>query len=619
MRAFNESQSHTDQAQEYKKEQNTALIKELDTRLSEYAKSLSSDQKEHIKSNITSHIDAKTAEMERGYLAMRSKRGEKITIQDMDDIMPYLRLAMLRDLHTYIADRSSEGANALKAEITALEGQIAKTKKGVAKLKLELEGQKSATDEAFNDLWTSDEYTRLLETHTALGKNEWSLEAWKSINEIVSGTDNPDEIKQKTEKLKEDSQVENKLGLLIGVKSVIWEIEQKVSTIDQSNAGNYATTINAFITEFNAWFWADSPYTLFYKPILEWFKAQLESIKNGQANDIQNFININKTSYDNDLSADISYHSSQKELYGTIISYSGTIGSLRTKVADNIATLEADKSMVESGAKLAKEEFKKKVEAIKPLIESQTTAAKKLGQAEWRVSTLSAQKKIKNKKATEQDTSSEQSSTAGTSLEAEKKSTDASQKIRINARNLIVRSGPEKKAKPLLTDDKKKAIMLQPGDSVTPLLDASGNVETQEDGPREYTHVKLDDGTEGWISLSDKIGSKWKQEYGDISMGTESRGAEYQLKGDNIRLRSGAKTTADILDVLDTKKVKSIQALKYSNNNAGDIVEGDGKLWRLVEVTYKNDKKEKGYIAVDLLQEKTSDDAAAAQQALDRL
>lgn len=74
MRGFNESQSHTDQAQEYKKEQSGLIVAELDTRLSEYAKSLSKDQKEHIKSNITSHMNAKVAEMEQAYLAMRSKR-----------------------------------------------------------------------------------------------------------------------------------------------------------------------------------------------------------------------------------------------------------------------------------------------------------------------------------------------------------------------------------------------------------------------------------------------------------------------------------------------------------------------------------------------------------------
>lgn len=198
-------------------------------------------------------------------------------------------------------------------------------------------------------------------------------------------------------------------------------------------------------------------------------------------------------------------------------------------------------------------------------------------------------------------------------MDRAKEGLNSSQKIRINARNLIVRSGPEKKAKPILDPaDKNKAIMLQPGDSVTPIL-IDGNVETKEDGPREYTHVRLDDGTEGWIALSDKIGSNWKQEYGDISMGESSAGKEYDLKGDNIRLRSGAKKTADILDVLDAKKVKSIQSIKYTNNNAGDVVEGDGKLWRLVEVTYKDDKKQKGYIAVNFLQEKTS----SAQDAAD--
>lgn len=45
--------------------------------------------------------------------------------------MPYLRLTMLRDLHTYIADRSSEGAVALAEEITTLEGEIATARKRI--------------------------------------------------------------------------------------------------------------------------------------------------------------------------------------------------------------------------------------------------------------------------------------------------------------------------------------------------------------------------------------------------------------------------------------------------------------------------------------------------------
>ena len=82
------------------------------------------------------------------------------------------------------------------------------------------------------------------------------------------------------------------------------------------------------------------------------------------------------------------------------------------------------------------------------------------------------------------------------SIDQVKTTLDAKQKIRINASNLILRSEPKKSAKPLLTEDKKKAIMLQPGDLVTPILDNDGNISTIQDGPRDYTHVRLSNGTE---------------------------------------------------------------------------------------------------------------------------
>lgn len=182
---------------------------------------------------------------------------------------------------------------------------------------------------------------------------------------------------------------------------------------------------------------------------------------------------------------------------------------------------------------------------------------------------------------------------------------DASQKIRINARNLIVRSGPSKASEYLRTPDNKKAIMLQPGDIVTPLLDANGNIETAVDGPRDYTHVTLADGTEGWIALSDKLGGKFKQEYGDINLEDNKldTSKSYILNGEDVRLRTGFSTRADTIDILDSKKVDHIHLI--ANPSEGDNApEGSGLAWKMVEVTYRDGTTKTGYIAEKYLLEK---------------
>jgi len=119
------------------------------------------------------------------------------------------------------------------------------------------------------------------------------------------------------------------------------------------------------------------------------------------------------------------------------------------------------------------------------------------------------------------------------SIDTVKKTLDASQRIRINASNLILRSEPRKASNPLLTADKKKAIMLQPGEIVTPELDGNGDIRTISDGPRKYIKVTLSDrNTQGWIALSDKLRGGYKQEYGDINLeaGVVDSTVSYKLK-----------------------------------------------------------------------------------------
>lgn len=107
-RTVSPSEIHSENALDYKQKMRDGIMKDLDTNISIYSRTVPKDARERIKDTVAKNIDAKIAEFEQAYLKMRTQRGEKITIQDMDDIMPYVQLAMLKELHIQIADTNSE-------------------------------------------------------------------------------------------------------------------------------------------------------------------------------------------------------------------------------------------------------------------------------------------------------------------------------------------------------------------------------------------------------------------------------------------------------------------------------------------------------------------------------
>lgn len=207
------------------------------------------------------------------------------------------------------------------------------------------------------------------------------------------------------------------------------------------------------------------------------------------------------------------------------------IGKFKTAVDANIMIAENERGDWEEQLLAAEDDFAKKVEKIEPLITAEREAARRLGITQGEKKNLSKMVSEKSAEKNNASMNTDNAENARIDTVEDKLNLDTDQRIRINARNLIVRSGPSKASKYLLTADKKKAIMLQPEDTVTPVLQ-NGNIVTKLDGPREYTQVTLRDGTVGWISLSDKIGSKSKQEYGDINLKPDEidTSKSYELK-----------------------------------------------------------------------------------------
>ncbi|MEI6711711.1 MAG: hypothetical protein WCK88_06055 [bacterium] len=156
-----ESLSHSPDALEYKNNKRAELLHDLDSAIMVYGNTLPATAKENIKKAVERTIDPKITQLEQTYRDMRTKRGEKITIQDMDDIMPYVHLAMLKELQIQLGDRNDENSKRLADTIHGLEQEIQATSQKINILRSELEGASNKSIGALRSLTKSDEYKKL--------------------------------------------------------------------------------------------------------------------------------------------------------------------------------------------------------------------------------------------------------------------------------------------------------------------------------------------------------------------------------------------------------------------------------------------------------------------------
>lgn len=593
-RGIDPGEIHTDNALDYKQRKIDEIKKNLKDSLDSYG--IPKDTKTNVINEVSKNIDKNIAELEQAYLVMRTKRGEKITIQDMDDIMPYVRLSMLRDVFKHVVDRTSEGAQKLAEEIVALDNQIGAAKTKIKELKWQLKWKSEATSEALKWLTTTAEYKNLEAANQRLWENTGTIETWKAVKDL--STQMLDTSKLKTEFNKEKKNV-------AAIKKAIESVYSKLSNMQNPLDGE---EVQAFLGDI--WF------------MIQETKGLNTSVAKNLVVELGEFEKVlQKTaaSYTLDMSQYTSlllmwqsmksHIAAQEKALNTadkaLNSVGKDIGKFKTAVDANIMIAENERGDWEEQLLAAEDDFAKKVEKIEPLITAEREAARRLGITQGEKKNLSKMVSEKSAEKNNASMNTDNAENARIDTVEDKLNLDTDQRIRINARNLIVRSGPSKASKYLLTADKKKAIMLQPEDTVTPVLQ-NGNIVTKLDGPREYTQVTLRDGTVGWISLSDKIGSKSKQEYGDINLKPDEidTSKSYELKWDNIRLRTGFGKTADIIDVLDNKKVDHIHA--FINKSEGDNApEGSNLTWKKVKVIYKDGSSKIGYIAEQYLTEKS--------------
>ncbi|MFA6080610.1 MAG: LysM peptidoglycan-binding domain-containing protein [Candidatus Gracilibacteria bacterium] len=602
-----ESVAHSPKALEYKNQERDKILQELNGIIDGYDNNI---PKELLKNNMKGMIDGKIAKLEEPYSRMRINIGEMITLHDMDDIMPYVRLNMLRELHTQLLGLHSHTSEELDKTLSNLEKEIEATSKKIGSLRVELENASKESAKALKNLTNSAEYRALGEAHTALGKNAGALEAWKGAKNIVD-TSNGDLTKDletyiSTAEKEIDAQ-NNAIALIQSIfqdtsldegKIVAYTkgLKEKIGTLSSSNAISQELTLlcKNLMTVFS-----DNPFKTApeVQNDLVFFQTDVESLVNGLNTGLRTFketiITIKQESQ--------TIHTTNK---GEQDRFKSTIDTRVKDLTDQTKTLQVS-------LKKAKQAFQKKVNSIKPLIGKAQEKAQELGQSEGIQKEKEGNKTNEQKNKKDSEGAEQEAYEKIQLIDREDTDLDTKQRIRINASNLIVRSGPKKSAKPLLTEDKKKAIMLQPGDIVTPILDQDGDVASVKDGPREYIQVTLSNDTVGWIARSDKLRGGYKQEYIDntFEAGTLDETKSYKLKGDNIRLRTGFSTKADTIDILDNKKVVNIQ--RIAHESAGDNAPEGSKLqWAQVRVTYKDGKIQKGYIAEQFLEEKAENNAS---------
>lgn len=601
-----ESLSHSPDALEYKNNKRAELLHDLDSAIMVYGNTLPATAKENIKKAVERTIDPKITQLEQTYRDMRTKRGEKITIQDMDDIMPYVHLAMLKELQIQLGDRNDENSKRLADTIHGLEQEIQATSQKINILRSELEGASNKSIGALRSLTKSDEYKKLWWAYQALGKNSGALEAWKEVQKMASNWDITKDLD--TYLTQAESEIWAQEGAINIIKGIL---SKDVHQIERKDVNAYIKQLQEKIKpllDSNAISW-DLKHL--WEDLITILDDPGKTIQQIQSN--LELFQINSQSLFDWLNT---WWTTFKETIREIKQESDKIKQESQKWKDKIDAiintkihdLDTQTGNLKVSLEKAKKAFQKKIDAIKPLIEESQKKAEELGQSEGKNTILDRQKNAWEESKKKFEAAASEAVEKAHSIDQVKTTLDAKQKIRINASNLILRSEPKKSAKPLLTEDKKKAIMLQPGDLVTPILDNDGNISTIQDGPRDYTHVRLSNGTEWWIALSDKIRGGYKQEYGDINFeeGTLDTTTSYRLKWDNIRLRTGFSQKADTLNVLENKNITNIQRIKKASiwDNAP---EWSNLLWAQVLVTYKDGKTQNGYIAEKFLEEKTGE------------
>lgn len=568
----------------YKSETETALSAALDL----FAGTLTLDEKINTKKTVLDSIDGQIALFEQTYRDMRNKRGEKITAQDIDDIMPYIRLAMLRSLYVQIGNKNAEWSEKLKIEIQKFEAQIASTKTEINTLSKELTQASLDSAKAIKELTKTPEYSALETANQKVGENRGNLETWSAVKVLAEKTDIKDlkaAFDGEQEKVQE-------------IKDTMRDYDSTLLSLpDNPNGEEVQIILGKISFLISAVEKIDSIVARQVVEELGEFEKALQKTAASPTVDTQEFMTLLMMwgSMRTLIAAqEKALTSAEKALETAMWNKENLIKAIEEKITITANETGGHNKELE----IARTNFDKKVREIVPLINTARDTAQELGKHEGKEEIL----EVSHKKITQEKNEFNRGLKLHTQyqrdIDGAKERLDASQKIRINARNLIVRSGPSKSSNPILTLDKKSAIMLQPGDMVTPLLDTNGNVEVVHDGPRDYTPVVLSDGTEGWIALTDKIGARYKQEYGDINLTKSSldRSESYKLQGDGIRLRTGFSTRADIIDVLSNSDILDIHLI--TNESAGDNTpEGSDMTWKQVEVTYSDGTKKQWYIA----------------------
>lgn len=123
----NESGTESPRALEYIRSSFQKINEELSSTLEVYGKNMSQIEKKKMLETLQRVAEERFSKLKESYSTMRRQRGELISIQDMDDIMPYVRLTALKELHQNLFDENYNRFDEFRTKIEMLEDTVSQT------------------------------------------------------------------------------------------------------------------------------------------------------------------------------------------------------------------------------------------------------------------------------------------------------------------------------------------------------------------------------------------------------------------------------------------------------------------------------------------------------------
>lgn len=153
----NTQESHTEspRALEYRQLAFQKINQELSSTLDIYGNNMSPLERQKMLESLQRVAQERYSKLIQSYSTMRRQRGESLLIQDMDDIMPYVRLAALKELHQNLFDENYNRFDETRTKIEMLDDTVSQTIESLRELKNTLSSNSSSLRDKYREKFIS--------------------------------------------------------------------------------------------------------------------------------------------------------------------------------------------------------------------------------------------------------------------------------------------------------------------------------------------------------------------------------------------------------------------------------------------------------------------------------